>query len=277
VTSLYQELMETARELVDPASHKCACPPEHRAKAHSQAEQTISLKREKFVALSDEILPQGRQDMRVALITTGNPDQARSLGRSMVTIQQSLVAQNQRYDGQVSMCVISFLDGRIRRTGYSAEPRTLGQDLSNWECHITNTSFAATFSDLARGAKDQRPDVVIVLGNRFNDEFGETQKAAQRLHKLGTRVFTIFLGNPNRQDQGTDQVAAAYRAIADASGGCSLELNNINNPQQVSEFLAPIVAHVGGDTRTLRKLTSNPKNKQLQSWGQKLLPHSKPS
>jgi hypothetical protein len=153
----------------------------------------------------------------VKLLVAGDLHEIRGLSKSVMRVQETLQEQFRKDlpKTQLLFSVGTFLDNCRHDTNWSSNPTDIGSQSTTWHCYETETMFHEAL-DAMRDDR-QRADLVIMVGNRFDDNVNATARAAEALNReRGTRVFAL---------SGNARAAQKYEQVAKAGGGLHLPLN----------------------------------------------------
>lgn len=157
----------------------------------------------------------------VRIMVAGDLSQSRDVSKAVMKVQNELAEQFKKDypDTKLVMCVDTFLDGCRHSTGWTDRPADIGSTATRWHCYQTETRFNEAFNAMSR-SHEKDADVVIMLGNRFDDNLKDTMDAAKKLmEEKKTRIFAI----PNASASG--DVKEAYKQIAHDAGGISMPID----------------------------------------------------
>ena len=157
----------------------------------------------------------------VKIMVAGDLNRSRDMSRAVMKVQQELAEQFKKDypDTKLVMCVDTFLDGCRHTTGWTDRPSDIGGTTTRWHCYQTETRFNEAFESMATST-DKDADVVLIVGNRFDDNLDETVKAAKKLMgQKKTRVFALPDANAPKN------VQESYKQISHQAGGVSMPLD----------------------------------------------------
>ncbi len=144
------------------------------------------------------------------IIVAGGLNQSKATAKAVMQVQKELatLVKKDFADTKLLMSVETFLDGCRHSTDWSSKPTNAG---SEWHCDQSNTQFSEAFNAMRKGS--QEVDVVIIIGDRFDDDFEKTMAETQGLYEeRGTKFFAM----PTTTEA---SVVRAYGGIAQSSGG----------------------------------------------------------
>lgn len=144
--------------------------------------------------IPDPITPRdwSPRDFGVKIMVSGNLHDIRRMSRSVMDVQTGMKDQfaKDHPDTNVLFSVCTFLDGCRHDTGWSANPADIGSSSTRWHCHQSNTLFREALDEMR--LESQSANIVLLVGERFNDDLAKTIESAAKLYKdRGTRVFCI--------------------------------------------------------------------------------------
>ncbi len=150
--------------------------------------------------------------LAIKVIAATNLRSSKETAKIVMSVQEEIAAQAKKGHIRVVVSVEAFLDGCKHATPWSSKPADVGSASTRWHCYQSETMFVDSFADLA----SEKVDVVIIVGNRFDDDLYDAVIAAKRLHKsCGTKLFAV----PTTSDVFVNE---SYKKIANEAGGLSL-------------------------------------------------------
>lgn len=168
------------------------------------------------------------QEFGVRIFVAGNLNQSRKASSAVMKVQQELTEQFKKDfpDTKLVMCVDTFLDGCRHSTGWTDNPSDIGSISTRWHCYQSETRFNEAFDAMANGTQ-RDADVVLIVGDRFDDKLQETVAAARNLlEEKKTRIFAIA------DQSAKPAVHQAYEQIAQQAGGIFMPINLGLNPER---------------------------------------------
>lgn len=150
------------------------------------------------------------------IIVAGDLQQSKDTAKAVMQVQKELAMQVKKDfpDTKLLMSVETFLDDCRHSTDWSSKPADIGSTSTRWHCYQSNTRFNEAFDAMRKG--EQHVDVVIIVGDRFNDNLEKTTMATQKQHdEKGTKFFAM----PTTSEE---SVQRAYAKITENSGGLAL-------------------------------------------------------
>ncbi|MCB1563812.1 MAG: hypothetical protein KDJ75_09585 [Alphaproteobacteria bacterium] len=138
----------------------------------------------------------------------------------MVTnVQEQLIEQFKKDlpKTKSKFSVGTFLDGCRHDTAWSEYPADIESTATRWHCYRSDTRYAEAFDLLERD--DGPVEVVIMIGDHFDDSLQQTIALAQKLHEVkGTRIFALTEASEN------SQVWRSLTQVSESAGGLALPM-----------------------------------------------------
>lgn len=132
------------------------------------------------------------QDFGIKVLIAGNLDDVRKMSGSVMDIQTKMKEQFTRdHPGtEVLFSIGTYLDGCRHETGWSSNPTDIGATSTRWHCYQTDTMFHQSLHAMLHDGQEAK--VVLLVGERFNDDVEKTVAAAKALRdERGTRIFCL--------------------------------------------------------------------------------------
>lgn len=148
---------------------------------------------------------------RIQLIVTGDPARIGVVADAVDQLQLGLLGNKSGRELRIT----SFLDGCMHNSDWSASPTAAASASRQWHCYESATRF----TDALQQSEKEGVNTIVILGSRFDDNLRDTVKAAETLRAQGTRIIALQVGDDPK-------VAAAYKAIAEDTGGAHLRLTD---------------------------------------------------
>jgi hypothetical protein len=193
----------------------------------------------------------------IKFIVAADVQKSRQVAVAVTKAQEYLLKQfkTDLADTKLYMNVETFQDGCRHSTGWSETSQDITSKSTRWHCYQTKTRISESFQEM-QGEKT-RANILIILGDRFDDDMRETLALAKKLHELhGTRIFAIPLNN---------DVSGAYKQLTAATNGVTLSGFSVGSrPEDIEALLkeitqAIIAEEIGNDLDALPA----PASKQL--------------
>ena len=125
-----------------------------------------------------------------------------------------------------------------KASGWTADPKALGEKMSRVECRGGRTQIDRIFAHVAREHAKRRVDAFIYIGDAMEESVDEL---CARAGELGLQRVPGFFFH-----EGPDQTAkAAFREFARLTGGACFDFDS-RAPQRLKELLGAIGAWAAG-------------------------------
>lgn len=203
---------------------------------------------------------------RITLLVDANERRLSQLRNSLNALQKTI--QNKMPNAPIKFQVGWFMDHKMEFTTWSDNPRDVGDITQRAHCVQGRSNFVAAFQDIHRtnGALSSdnfgdQVDIVLIAGDRMDDDPEELSKALSNLKKDETKIITCQIGH-------NFDATNAYETMAEETGGVYLPINTMDELEE----LVPIAIDTLLDDTSGQKLLANPTTES----GQKLLQELEP-
>lgn len=179
------------------------------------------------------------REFGVKLIVAGNLRQSQEVSTAVMNVQREMATLFKKDfpDTKLLLSVDTFLDGARKTTGWSENPQDIGGIAGRWHCYQTDTRFAEAFDAMGRG-DEQTPHVVMIFGNRFDDNPQMVAQTAKTLFETrGTQVYA--LPDPGAREN----VANAYALLTQNAGGMVLDIPRSNRQEDYAPIVSEVAKH----------------------------------
>jgi hypothetical protein len=216
--------------------------------------------------VSDEPIPLrdwSPYEFGVKIFVASDVSSAKQIAKSASEVQEQLVQQfkTDHPDTKLLMSVETFQDDCRHSTPWSESPRDITSQATRWHCYQTQTQYGNALNAM-RG--DTHANMIIMLGNRFDDNVNDVKAAAKALHdENGVRIFAL----PSASERENDPIVGKYTAVAESAGGLCLPLlpnETVDYGSMIREITQTVFAKVAGDDVALLPPPANDKTKQAR-------------
>ncbi len=195
----------------------------------------------------DNVLPEpvfppewAPHELGIKIVVAGDLSDSREVGRAVMRLQEELRTKFARdfSSTKPKFCVETFLDGCRHSTGWSDNHGDILSRTTRWHCFQTSTHFNEAFREMRQSAA-QDAHIVIMVGNRFDDNLADTVKAARALFtERKTRVYALPMATASQT------VAESYKQIAQSGGGLSIPLLDFNaRERDYAQIVGELATH----------------------------------